>query len=261
MAVDARSAHTRVLGLQEALEENRKKQNALYQRLSKSRKRLQYGSLGPAARKTTIAVFVLSEGNVDLAWRVARAMSTSKDPKAPGHPTKKLVEDLLLAVPFWQLTCLDETAEQRARRFLAEAATVDWVRYCNLWHGVAPSSMDAFLHWEHELFGRRLDIGAPSKRYANKWAQRWRARWGVRRKILRQSVHRDPAVLRKKVDHNCSFWVLVFLHFPVLFLGPESVPKSGSALFKIVLVCLKRGPVFGPLNESFWVTFWGCLGS
>eukprot|EP00435_Cladocopium_sp_Y103_P036035 s967_g9.t1 len=111
------------------------------------------------------------------ASREVKAQAASNDQKAPGHPTKTPVEDVVLAIP--------------------------------LWFGTATSGMvSRLLPWMLSCIGSKSYMAArltlaflPS--FVNKWAQRWRARWGVRRKILRQGVHRDPSLLRKKV---LAFW-------------------------------------------------------
>lgn len=92
--------------------------------------------------------------------------------------------------------------------------------------------MDVFLHWEHAFIGHQLDVGVPPRRYVNKWAQKWRARWGVRRKVLKQVVHKDPAVLKAKVPWtggNCCSILAPFL-------GPDSGPKKGSEY--VAVYCL-----------------------
>ncbi|CAL1169825.1 unnamed protein product [Cladocopium goreaui] len=197
MMPDAAAAE--VVRLQQALVANRNELKGAYQQARRQQKRVQCCGLGPAARRTTLAVYVLSNYNIALAVCVACRLSTHKRPEDAGFPTAAALEELFLESPPTDWLEFGELAAQRAHAFLAEAATSDWVRDCNVLHGVAPSSMDVFLHWEHAFIGHQLDVGVPPRRYVNKWAQKWRARWGVRRKVLKQVVHKDPAVLKAKV--------------------------------------------------------------
>ena len=216
MAAAALEAAERVCALQQAIVQNKRDSKQVYQRLSRCRARWKHGGLGVAARKTTVAVYVLSNGSSDLSHRVACMLSTIKDPQAPGYPTKALVEELLLAIPEAEFTTLDAKAAGRAQKFLASAATAEWVREMNISHGVAPSSMNAFLHWEQELHGSKLEFGIPKKRSVNQWAKRWRGHWGLRRKTLRQGVRHNPETLKQKAGP-------VFL----ACYGPISGPISG----------------------------------
>ncbi|CAL1129654.1 unnamed protein product [Cladocopium goreaui] len=188
MMPDAAAAE--VVRLQQALVANRNELKGAYQQARRQQKRVQCCGLGPAARRTTLAVYVLSNYNIALAVRVACRLSTYKRPEDAGFPTAAALEELFLESPPTDWLEFGELAAQRAHAFLAEAATSDWVRDCNVLHGVAPSSMDVFLHWEHAFIGHQLDVGVPPRRYVNKWAQKWRARWGVRRKVLKQVVHK-----------------------------------------------------------------------
>ena len=230
MMPDAAAAE--VVRLQQALVANRNELKGAYQQARRQQKRVQCCGLGPAARRTTLAVYVLSNYNIALAVRVACRLSTYKRPEDAGFPTAAALEELFLESPPTDWLEFGELAAQRAHAFLAEAATSDWVRDCNVLHGVAPSSMDVFLHWEHAFIGHQLDVGFPPRRYVNKWAQKWRARWGVRRKVLKQVVHKDPAVLKAKVPWtggNCCSILAPFL-------GPDSGPKKGSEY--VAVYCL-----------------------
>ena len=136
---------------------------------------------------------------------------------------------MLLTTPLPDLTALDDTASRKAQAFLAEAATEQWVYDCNTNHCQAPSAMDTFLKWEEAFHGQKLDMGVPNKRMVNKWVQRWRARRGVRRKVLKQVVSRDPAVLRDKARASqLTTFCLLFWGWLAPFLGPECGPKNGS---------------------------------
>ena len=196
---------------------------------------------------------------MDLTLRMACALTTISY-GSNGCPTAALMQEMLLTAPLPDISALDDTASRKAQAFLAEAATEQWVYDCNTNHGQAPSAMDTFLKWEEAFHGQKLDIGVPNKRMVNKWVQRWRARWGVRRKVLKQVVSRDPAVLRDKARASqlttfCLFlssifglggsifgagmwhqkWVPIILHacisilnpcWAVPFLGPESGTKN-----------------------------------
>lgn len=196
MAAEAAAAE--VLRLQQALVANRRELKAAYQQAGRQQKRLQCCGLGPAARRTTLAVYVLSNYNIALAVRMACRLTTYKHPEDAGFPTAEALEELFVQVPLTEWIEVGEQAAHSAHSFLAEAATAEWVRDCNVLHGVAPSSMEVFLRWEQAFNGHKLDAGVPQPRYVNKWSQKWRARWGVRRKVLKQVVHKDPAVLRAK---------------------------------------------------------------
>ena len=144
---------------------NRNELKGAYQQARRQQKRVQCCGLGPAARRTTLAVYVLSNYNIALAVRVACRLSTYKRPEDAGFPTAAALEELFLESPPTDWLDFGELAAQRAHAFLAEAATSDWVRDCNVLHGVAPSSMDVFLHWEHAFIGHQLDVGVPPRRY------------------------------------------------------------------------------------------------
>ena len=258
MMPDAAAAE--VVRLQQALVANRNELKGAYQQARRQQKRVQCCGLGPAARRTTLAVYVLSNYNIALAVRVACRLSTYKRPEDAGFPTAAALEELFLESPPTDWLDFGELAAQRAHAFLAEAATSDWVRDCNVLHGVAPSSMDVFLHWEHAFIGHQLDVGVPPRRYVNKWAQKWRARWGVRRKVLKQVVHKDPAVLKAKVPwtggNGCSilapFWVQIRTQKRVRVRCRIVFACTGLALRAPFLV-----PVFGfVLSPSIAAPFW-----
>jgi len=173
-------------------------------------------------------------------------LSTIKDPQAPGYPTKALVEELLLAIPEAEFTTLDAKAAGRAQKFLAAAATAEWVRDMNISHGVAPSSMNAFLHWEQELHGSKLEIGIPKKRSVNQWAKRWRGHWGICRKTLRQGVRHNPETLKQKAGP-------VFVAFCGPISGVEIRPQNWShQVAQQLKPCGKRDPIFGPQRLLFF---------
>ena len=117
--------------------------------------------------------------------------------------------------------------------------------------------MDVFLHWEHAFIGHQLDVGVPPRRYVNKWAQKWRARWGVRRKVLKQVVHKDPAVLKRKSlgreETAAVFWPPFWVQIPDPKKGPSTLPYS---------VCMHRislkGPISGPSFRVCFVALYCC---
>lgn len=160
MMPDAAAAE--VVRLQQALVANRNELKGAYQQARRQQKRVQCCGLGPAARRTTLAVYVLSNYNIALAVRVACRLSTYKRPEDAGFPTAAALEELFLESPPTDWLEFGELAAQRAHAFLAEAATSDWVRDCNVLHGVAPSSMDVFLHWEHAFIRPSARRGCPS---------------------------------------------------------------------------------------------------
>ena len=222
------TSDARVSDLKEALVQNGKALKAACRQNAKKRKRLHCAGLGVAARKTVVAVYMLSNFNMDLTLRMACALTTISY-GSNGYPTAALIQEMLLTTPLPDLTALDDTASRKAQAFLAEAATEQWVYDCNTNHGQAPSAMDTFLKWEEAFHGQKLDMGVPNKRMVNKWVQRWRARWGVRRKVLKQVVSRDPAVLRDKARASqLTTFCLLFLGWVAPFLGPECGPKNGS---------------------------------
>ena len=161
------TSDARVSDLKEALVQNGKALKAAYRQNAKKRKRLHCAGLGVAARKTVVAVYMLSNFNMDLTLRMACALTTISY-GSNGYPTAALIQEMLLTTPLPDLTALDDTASRKAQAFLAEAATEQWVYDCNTNHGQAPSAMDTFLKWEEAFHGQKLDMGVPNKRMVNK---------------------------------------------------------------------------------------------
>ena len=137
------TSDARVSDLKEALVQNGKALKAAYRQNAKKWKRLHCAGLGVAARKTVVAVYMLSNCNMDLTLRMACALTTISY-GSNGYPTAALIQEMLLTTPLPDLTALDDTASRKAQAFLAEAATEQWVYDCNTNHGQAPSAMDTF---------------------------------------------------------------------------------------------------------------------
>lgn len=97
MMPDAAAAE--VVRLQQALVANRNELKGAYQQARRQQKRVQCCGLGPAARRTTLAVYVLSNYNIALAVRVACRLSTYKRPEDAGFPTAAALEELFLESP------------------------------------------------------------------------------------------------------------------------------------------------------------------
>ena len=70
------TSDARVSDLKEALVQNGKALKAAYRQNAKKRKRLHCAGLGVAARKTVVAVYMLSNFNMDLTLRMACALTT-----------------------------------------------------------------------------------------------------------------------------------------------------------------------------------------
>lgn len=212
---------------------------------SKIERQQEQGGLGPVGRQRTLCVYVLSSYNADLAVRAACQCSTLKDPTSPGYPTRAFVENLFLAASDADLNSIQSPEgthwagpAQDAARFLAEAATFSWVQECNK-VGVGPLSMDVFGYYEQKAFGSTVDIGMPARRYVNRWVQRWRSKWGLRRKVLRQEIQSDPAILQAKAG---GF--------------KDGGPVFGSVFWtqkrcRLMFVFLRGAPKCGPKNRSF----------
>ena len=143
------------------------------------------------AQQVVLAVWVLSEYDLELAVVKTLSYDSAKQAKASHQQAKRLVEDLILnmAPSFAASVCHPEDSRTRgiaeaAQRFLAEAATRDWVRAQNLQHGVAPGYMAARIQYEQRLVSKGMSPVVADKRTANKWAQRWRKRWGIKRGMV-----------------------------------------------------------------------------
>ena len=70
------TSDARVSDLKEALVQNGKALKAAYRQNAKKWKRLHCAGLGVAARKTVVAVYMLSNFNMDLTLRMACALTT-----------------------------------------------------------------------------------------------------------------------------------------------------------------------------------------
>ncbi|CAJ1384733.1 unnamed protein product [Effrenium voratum] len=251
---DAAAARLAVQTLQAQLTANRNAAKALYRQQSRRHERAGRGGLGPAGQKTTLAVYLLSGHNIELATVMAQRLSSFKHAQTPGYPSAATVESLFLAAPMSEIcqahaseTPAWVTATQQAQAFLAENSTVQWVETMNVGHGVTPSSVDVFLQCEGALLGHQPDLGAPSKRTVNKWAARWRLRWGVRRKTLQPEGYIEPEELRTKVR---AFWhtlahvsakyshkQIVFLNLDETSVGFNMTPLAGC----VAAACVQRG--------------------
>lgn len=196
----------RITALQASLAANSAALAQTQRQRRKIERQQEQGGLGPVGRQRVLCVYVLSNYNADLAVRAACQYSTVKDPSSPGYPTRTFVEDLFLAASDADFNCIHEDS----RRFVAQWETCRWVSSLNA-VGVAPLSRDVFDHYEQRAFGSTLDIGMPARRYVNKWVQRWRSEWGVQRKVLRQEIQSDPAILQAKAGGfprwRSRFWV------------------------------------------------------
>ena len=131
---------------------------------------------------------------------------------------------------------------------MAEAATAQLFRDngMNIWHGVPPSLMSAFFHWEQEVHGSKLEIGIPNKHSVNHRSKRWRAHWGIRRKTLRQGA-------RHNGNPQTKGWSLFFA-----FCGPISGVEIWTQNWvHQVAQQLKSGrkpdPVFGSTKLAWFV--------
>lgn len=209
----------RITALQASLAANSAALAQTQRQRRKIERQQEQGGLGPVGRQRVLGVYVLSNYNADLAVRAACQCSTVKDPSSPGYPTRTFVEDLFLAASDADLNCIHEDS----RRFVAQWETCRWVSSLNA-VGVAPLSRDVFDHYEQRAFGSTLDIGMPARRYVNKWVQRWRSKWGVQRKVLRQEIQSDPAILQAKAG-GFPRWRSRFLG---LGNGPKNQPASCS---------------------------------
>lgn len=237
---DAAAARLAVQTLQAQLTANRNAAKAHYRQQSRRHERAGRGGLGPAGQKATLAVYLLSGHNIELATVMAQRLSSFQNAQTPGYPSAATVESLFLAAPMSEIcqahapeTPAWVTATQQAQAFLAENSTMQWVETMNVGHGVTPSSVDVFLQCEGALLGHQPDLGAPSKRTVNKWAARWRLRWGVRRKTLQPEGYIEPEELRTKARKaRALFWARKMAPetCPANGLCYEADPKSGQVL-------------------------------
>jgi len=226
----------RITALQASLAANSAALAQTQRQRRKIERQQEQGGLGPVGRQRVLGVYVLSNYNADLAVRAACQYSTVKDPSSPGYPTRTFVEDLFLAASDADLNCIHEDS----RRFVAQWETCRWVSSLNA-VGVAPLSRDVFDQYEKRAFGSTLDIGMPARRYVNKWVQRWRSKWGVQRKVLRQEIQSDPAILQAKAGGfprwRSRFWFRETdpktspLHVRFIARGSKNAaPKTGLFL-------------------------------
>ena len=192
-----------VFHLQEALRMNQLQIKNALQRRRHSKKHEASGGLRPAGQKATIAVYLLSNQNLDLSVRMLQHWAAAASPSSmdPG----RIVEDLVLQTPMETLrqTVAPETQEwrlavARAKKFLADATARDWVAQLNVGHGVAPSATEVYWHYESVLKGTDPEARLPAARVVRKWVCCWRGRWGVRRGAIRPKLHIETPLLQAK---------------------------------------------------------------
>ncbi|CAL1167178.1 unnamed protein product [Cladocopium goreaui] len=235
-----------VFQLQEALRTNQLQIKNALQRRRHSKKREASGGLGPAGQKATIAVYLLSDQNLELSVRMLQHWAAAASPSSmdPG----RIVEDLVLQTPMETLrqTFAPETQEwrlavARAKKFLAEATARDWVAQLNVGHGVAPSATEVYWQYESVLKGTDPEARLPAARMVRKWVCCWRGRWGVRRGAIRPKLHIETPLLQAKALGIVeAFWrqvcyirrkfatkKLVFLNLDETSIGYSLMPQAG----------------------------------
>ena len=234
--------------------------NAL-QRRRHRKKREASGDLGPAGQKATIAVYMLSDRNLELSVRmlqhwVAAASQSSMDPG-------RIVEDLILQTPMETLkqTFAPETHEwrlavARAKKFLAEATSRDWVAQLDVSHGVAPSATEVYWQYESVLKGIDPEARLPAARVVRKWVRRWCCCWSVRRGAIRPKLHIETPLLQAKALGVVASSVSIF----ILFAGHSGSifgPIWGTGFGSKKRVCQEAPKVRLSISEAhFWDHFW-----
>ena len=207
-----------VFQLQEALRMNQLQIKNALQRRRHRKKREASGGLGPAGQKATIAVYLLSDQNLELSVRMLQHWAAAASPSSmdPG----RIVEDLVLQTPMETLrqTFAPETQEwrlavARAKKFLAEATARDWVAQLNVGHGVAPSATEVYWQYESVLKGTDPEARLPAARMVRKWVCCWRGRWGVRRGAIRPKLHIETPLLQAKALGIVASRVSIFFPF------------------------------------------------
>ncbi|CAJ1340865.1 unnamed protein product, partial [Effrenium voratum] len=125
---DAAAARLAVQTLQAQLTANRNAAKAHYRQQSRRHERAGRGGLGPAGQKATLAVYLLSGHNIELATVMAQRLSSFKHAQTPGYPSAATVESLVLAAPMSEIcqahapeTPAWVTATQQAQAFLVRA--------------------------------------------------------------------------------------------------------------------------------------------
>jgi hypothetical protein len=117
-------------------------------------------------------------------------------------------EDAVTSVAF-PITDAQLRMHNDAQRFLAEAATVSWIRQQNAEHGRAPASVDVWNEFQR-LLVQRVGGVAPllAKRAARKFAHRLRRRWRINHRMLRcRDYEVDFPADLKRVRPSASYCV------------------------------------------------------
>ena len=146
--------------------------------------------LTPHDEKLVVSVYVISNWDTALAAQRLIDLQGHRGADVPSLAhAKQLVEDIFLIIKpddfAEQLHDPVDPATQRlvteARRYIAEARTVDWVAEQNTMHGVAPGSAMVRDHFDELLHATMSGHCAAGQRGGKQWARRWSRRWGVKR--------------------------------------------------------------------------------
>jgi hypothetical protein len=186
------------------------------------------------ASRSVVAVYMLSEYDEALAAKKLLSFCRVGSPVPCNQEAECLVKDMVVAMPdafiesrFDPHGSVAERLVSSAKRYIAEAKTVEWVAVQNMQHGVAPSSLGARAEFDRMHL---LDDSPTAAKTARQWARRWKRRWCVSRGRLRREEPMTKGTVTGKVSwtaisneklvhHLRSFFASNAAHFSCPFSG------------------------------------------
>jgi hypothetical protein len=198
--------------LQAQLVETQKLTKAHQQRQRRQKQVLQHYGFTPAGARTVLTAYVLSGYRAHRVIPLVRRYLRLGGASVSDQECREAAESLFLQCSLvdvdhihFPVTAAHQTAVRTARKFLAEARLVDWVRTQNTEHGVVPSAADARNVFERKTCGAGV-INKPgivvSRRAKNLWVHRWRRRWGVSRGAMPFQEDLEPTTLKQKAPYS-----------------------------------------------------------
>ncbi|CAE7292315.1 unnamed protein product [Symbiodinium sp. CCMP2592] len=179
------------------------------------RARVVQARLGLTRTDRLVAVGCYTQSNYNLPLAITFVKQRAPTSWLPSTDTElgEVLENWFLETPEATIVAFEypETRAQkqlrsRVEKFLAECATVNFIKTCSFTNGYAPSSSEVASQFVETLRGREELATHQGLEHASRWQRRWcsrfRGRWGLRLRSL--GPHRDSETdLRAKVS---GFW-------------------------------------------------------
>ena len=158
--------------------------------------------LGLTRTERLVAVGCYTQSNYNLPLAITFVKQRAPTSWLPSTDTElgEVLENWFLETPEATVVAFEypETRAQKLLRsrvetFLAECATVNFIKTCNFTNGYAPSSSEVASQFVETLRGREELTTHQGLEHASRWQRRWcsrfRGRWGLRLRSL--GPHRD----------------------------------------------------------------------